>query len=122
MPKSAALHAPKSKAELMNRIFSFDFSGDWRKLDPDGKVIVRRVSGHKATLLFPGVDREFELVVRMPRQEKPSRAPQKAKEPGNSESVRATHSTQKPQQPGSKKKIGRPTNAEREARSHRRAA
>ncbi len=65
------MRSPVSKAELVNRLFSFDFSGDWRNLGPS--VNIERVKPNAVKLTFPDTDRAFVLSVSMPREDNAKR-------------------------------------------------
>lgn len=59
------MRSPNGKAELLNRLFSYDFNGDWRTLGD--RVSINRIRPHVAQLHFPETGRVFEVVVRIPR-------------------------------------------------------
>lgn len=76
MTEVTTMKSPRGKAELLTRLMSFDFGGNWKGLGAD--VQITRVKPHIATLLFPDVGRKFELVIRIPRGERPKKAKTKA--------------------------------------------
>lgn len=71
-PKSAG---PRSKEELLNKMLSYDFSGDIRELGEGARI--ERVSPNTMRLTFPEIDRVYEISVHIPREEK--KAGRKAK-------------------------------------------
>lgn len=77
MPTLSKQHDPKSKAEFLNRILSFDFSGDIREIGTE-RAMLTRLRGNALKVTFPASRKEFEIVVRMPRKD----MPRKDKAPG----------------------------------------
>lgn len=57
---------PKSKEDLMNRLLSRDFDGDFTALGEAEAQLVR-VSHNKALLIFPITHQTYEITVRKPR-------------------------------------------------------
>ena len=68
MPAYQGTRSPRTKEELVNKILSYDFNGDIRTLG-EGVSLVR-TKPHIVSLRFPDIDRAYELVVRIPREEK----------------------------------------------------
>lgn len=64
---------PKTKEELLNRMLSYDFSGDLRDLG--FKAQIERVDRHMVRIIFPYTGKTYELVVRMPRRKRGKRKP-----------------------------------------------
>lgn len=58
---------PKTKAELIDRMMSQDFNGDFRSIVGDGTNIVRTAE-NKLQINSPD-GRSYELVARLPRKE-----------------------------------------------------
>lgn len=58
---------PRTKEELLNRMLSYDFTGDIRDLGEQPASIVRE-SPNSLLLTFPASGVTFELVVRRPRE------------------------------------------------------
>lgn len=67
MPKERQARSPRSKEELVNKMLSYDFDGDIRKLG-EGVSIVR-TRPNQVRLSFPDSGRVFDLTVHMPREE-----------------------------------------------------
>lgn len=65
MPQKAH-RDPRTKEDFLNRMFSFDFSGDIRQLG-ERTATLERTSANKALVTFPASDTTFELVIRKPR-------------------------------------------------------
>ncbi len=63
-----AIRDPKTKADFIDRIMSYDFDGDIRHLGVQN-AIIHRVRPHVIRLRFPDTGKEFELAVRLPRSE-----------------------------------------------------
>lgn len=62
------IREPRTKAEFMQRVLSYDFSGDIRTLSPEGARITR-TGTNRLEVLMPMSGIRFELVVRRPRSE-----------------------------------------------------
>lgn len=60
---------PRTKEEFLNRLLSYDFSGDIRDLAIDRNLIIKRAGANVLDLHFPASDQHFQLVVRKPRTE-----------------------------------------------------
>lgn len=56
---------PRTKSELVNRMMSYDFTGDFRNIGEEGVNVVR-VASNKVQLHFKASGQQFELVVRKP--------------------------------------------------------
>jgi hypothetical protein len=63
---------PQSKRELLNRMLSYDFDGDLRKLGPSAQI--SRVNANTLELRFPATDQTYLLSVHIPRGEKAGRS------------------------------------------------
>lgn len=63
-----AIRDPKTKADFIDRMMSYDFDGDIRHLGAVNATI-HRVKPHVIRLRFPDTGKEFELAVRLPRSE-----------------------------------------------------
>lgn len=58
--------APRSKEELINKLLSYDFSGDIRDLGEGTQI--SRVAPNIVRLMFPETGRVFDLTVHIPRE------------------------------------------------------
>lgn len=57
--------APRTKEELMNKMLSYDFDGDIRKLGPNARL--ERVNANALALTFPDIGRTYVLSVHIPK-------------------------------------------------------
>lgn len=65
--QTRAVRSPRTKEELLNKMLSYDFDGDLRKLGEN--VRITRASANSLLLTFPDLDRAYEVCVRIPRGE-----------------------------------------------------
>lgn len=65
MSRSSRFRDPQTKREVIDRMLSFDFTGDIRDIG-EGKARLERVSPQSFLLTFPS-GRTYEFVVRIPR-------------------------------------------------------
>lgn len=56
---------PRTKRELVDRLMSYDFGGDFRNLGALGVDVLRKAD-NKVTLRFKESGQEFELTIRKP--------------------------------------------------------
>ena len=56
---------PRTKEELLNKMLSYDFSGDVRELGEGPQI--ERVAPHVARLVFPRSGKVYDLTVHKPR-------------------------------------------------------
>lgn len=69
------IKCPQTKEDFVNRILSYDFDGDIRKMGGEGTRI-ERAGPQSFFVYFPELDRKYELTVSIPRSEQPGyRAP-----------------------------------------------
>lgn len=66
MPRKIA-RSPRTKSELLDRMLSYSFTGDFRTLSPTGTATIKRTRPNALAVDFPDTDAHFELVVRKPR-------------------------------------------------------
>lgn len=89
MPKRS-IRSPRTKAELLDKIMSYSFTGDLRNLAPDpSQAVIRRTRQNAIELDFHDTDSHFEIVVRKPR---------------GPESMQGSHAAGSQSQGGGKKK------------------
>jgi NADH dehydrogenase/NADH:ubiquinone oxidoreductase subunit G len=62
MPSTIPNREPKTKAELLERILSHDFNGQWRDLSPS-RATIERIASHTALIKLPESGLEFELTI-----------------------------------------------------------
>lgn len=87
---------PRTKEELLNRMFSIDFNGDIRTLGVRPGTL-ERISRNAARIHFPDSGITFELVIRRPREfAKTSKTAQKVGEAGDGHEETATARTARP--------------------------
>ena len=58
---------PKTKEELVNRLLSYDFNGDFTELGNEPATVTRKAS-YSFLVKFPTTDQRYEVVVRKPRK------------------------------------------------------
>lgn len=56
---------PQTKEEFVNKILSYDFDGDIRKLGDNARI--ERATPQSFFVYFPDIDRRYELTVSIPR-------------------------------------------------------
>lgn len=76
---------PKTKEAVLNRMLSYDFSGDIRQLGINTRI--ERIAPHKVALDFPESGKRYILTISKPRPVSKRKAP--IVEPLSSEDVHA---------------------------------